>query len=628
MSSIIIEIDGKSLPYVQADLRFRESNNSFTDQLELPHAKFPIRIPENDEVADILGPASMPQARKQRNYDCQVIIGQNRYEATLEVIDYKFSYRAADLSYNNVLKTVLSKKLYKFFTNINVKGDHPELVPYSDVSDSDHNAQDEFNTIAISNLYKTFPEIDWQLPAYRHDDRIDQKEKDIGEDFAFLREFINGRDAAGDLFLNDYTVTTSEFEVRNRNIIAPQVFVMAAIKNAVASIGYTLSGEAAFHVLLKSLLFYSEEDQLTAIQRTTPGTDFPAFNVNWENIWFSVQIPAYRRRTVLAPGTTGTFNVNIKFEWPATTVTNRLCIITVNWQGAQVFEQRLNDPQDFQESVNIEVSAGQINDNIEVTLIQLQRNPAPSLQEVILVKDQEEGKFYDVHPTIDFRRYLPDWTVAELLKNLAIFNIKPIIDDVSKELKLVFNETNYLFKRDAVIINGSRNLRNFSNVLYDAIVLKYENEDDNYIRVDQDSTEVNGDITVTDFTIESNFKKVPLQSGTAFIDQDFIDISGVGFMIYNPINAPFISNSINEFSLSMDSNFGIYNRFWKAWASMLLDGSRCNLTLNTSSTLLNEVLKKQDLFVNGMRFLVVDSDYKPAAANRYDVDLTLISVNI
>lgn len=628
MSNIIIEVDGKTVPYVQVDLRFRESNNSFTDELELPHAKWPIRIPENDETVLALGSSSISSARKVRNYDCVIIVGQNRYDGVLEIIDYFKTYRKADLSYSSPVKNILSSKLYEFMPSINLLGDDPVAVPFTNKSDVPFNAQDEMNNYAVTNKVNTFPQVQWNLPVLSHDDRIEEGKKDIGEDYAFYRDFINGRDTVGDLFINDFTVTTTEFEVRNRNIICPKVFVMAPVLNALQSIGYTLKGSATFHPLLKSLLFYSEEDQMTEIQLRTPGTPFSPLTPNWQFVWFTNQTHVYQKTANIITTDSGEFNINLDIEWQLGNFNGTWARCFVTWQGNSIFStSQIFNPQELKEKIPLTVASSEIGDEILFTIVQFSPSPVPTVS-LELVKNQNEGLFYDVHPTIDFRRYLPDWTIADLITNLKLFNVKSIIDDVSKEFSLVFNESDYLFKRDYVIIKGSRDLSSFKNITNDRLALRYANEDDNYITITQDETVLNGVIDTRTGVFSSEFNVVPHDGITAVIDDTYLDKDGVGLLIYNPINAPRVSDSINNHSLSIDGDIGIYQSFHKAWMSLLLDGSYIPLTLNVTSPLLQQILSKQDLFVNGKRFLIVDADYQPLGINKYQLELQLISVNI
>ncbi|GAK96805.1 hypothetical protein JCM19294_1114 [Nonlabens tegetincola] len=629
MSSIIIQVAGKEVPFVDADLRFRESNNSFTDSIELPHAKFPIRIPENTQTVEALGAPSLTAARKQRNYDCIIIIGQNRYRGTLEIIKYFNTYRKADLSYNSPVKDLLSSKIYDFLPAINLKGDDPDSVPFSPRSDQEFNAQVELNNYATSNLLKTFPEIQWQLPSFIHPDRIEEGKKEIDEDFSFYKEAINGRDSNGDLFINDATVTPTEFEVRNRNIICPKVFVMSPLLNALESIGYTLKGAGAFHPLIKSLLYYSEEDQMTEIQYRTPGQFFdPSLTPTWSFSFASPIGVSWQRRSELTMNIQGNITVNIKLEWAPTTITNRDTYVSVVWQNNIVFSEVFFDPVDYQAQTNITVDSNNVGDTLTFFLHQRQQFPEPIVFEVETVKDQKENLFYDVHPTIDFKRYVPDWTISNLLSNLKLFNLKPVIDDVSKEFSLVFNEQDYLFKRDAVVIKGNRNLREFDNIENDNFVLRYDNDTDEYISINQDQSIINGIVNDRTAVFNSEFNIVPHNGNTSIINETYLDKKGVGLMIYNPLNAPFVSTEVNGASLSITGNNGIYNSFHKAWISFLLDGSIVPINLQVSSTLLQEILKKQDIFVNGKRFLLVESDYKPKGQNVYDLNLKLMSVNI
>ena len=57
----------------------------------------------------------------------------------------------------------------------------------------------------------------------------------------------------------------------------------------------------------------------------------------------------------------------------------------------------------------------------------------PAEYEIGLYQDLTELDFYDMHPTVDFGRYIPDWTTADYLNKFQkMFNLRIDIDDVEK----------------------------------------------------------------------------------------------------------------------------------------------------------------------------------------------------
>ena len=66
----------------------------------------------------------------------------------------------------------------------------------------------------------------------------------------------------------------------------------------------------------------------------------------------------------------------------------------------------------------------------------------PSFFEVSANVKDAERDYMQMHPTIDLKRYCPDWTVATYINELKkLFNLKVDSDDIKKEITLNFNET-------------------------------------------------------------------------------------------------------------------------------------------------------------------------------------------
>ena len=67
--------------------------------------------------------------------------------------------------------------------------------------------------------------------------------------------------------------------------------------------------------------------------------------------------------------------------------------------------------------IRFDVFVGEVGDTIELYYWCLGGHE-PLEYSIEVVKNIDDLQFLDAHPTIDFGRYMPEWTVSELINNL------------------------------------------------------------------------------------------------------------------------------------------------------------------------------------------------------------------
>jgi hypothetical protein len=247
--------------------------------------------------------------------------------------------------------------------------------------------------------------------------------------------------------------------------------------------------------------------------------------------------------------------------------------------------------------------------------------------ELIYLGDEKE--FNQMHPTIELGRFVPEWSVGNYLNYIKNqFNLDITLDDFKKEITLNLNETISVNETPAVI-SQSLVLRSYDIAANSSFVLKYENEEDAALFINQEET-VTYDGTTDDFTktFESKFKILPRNGTTSVLSEDINDKEGVGLVIYNQFSAPFTAEATeNGFNLAIPGTKGIYETFFKRWIKFLLNASNCEVTGYFTETEISKISKLKTVYINNQRFRVIEFETTEASNNFQEVKMRLLSVN-
>jgi len=625
MRSFRIIVDKIELDHVREDAGIHQENSSFFDAIKVQHTTRPIRIVENNAAIDALGEFTIATAKKTRFFPCQVVIGATRYTGILTQLEKIKGFRKCNLKFGSAINKIMDKKISSFFPAFSVIGaQYP--VAYNEESINKFNNQPDWVTKAASLNGKIFPEVMWQLPKmeYKYKFGTDLKEEDSHFHY---RTSINGRNLTG-LETNSIISNASYFVMHNKNVLSPQVFFLAPLFYAFQSIGYKLQGNVVVNAFFKRLLLLSFADNMTRVTTKPPGVQLDISVPGWAQR----QVPglvflyqSYAKEVVFNPPNAGDYIVRYDMT-VLFSGTNLLAYGIGLYRNGDRIAHRYGSeyPGRFEGKMFFTVEEGQENAPISFVYYNFDKKMPEPGYEIGWLEDLPELDFYDMHPTVDFTRYIPDWTVIDFLNKIQKqFNLKVDIDDLEKTISLNFNEEDYLIGGKSVPINKSLEIAEIKNVESESYVLKYENDIDAPSFISLKAGAVRDENTTE---IQTAFKFIPFGHITCELSKEIEDKAGVGLMIYDPVKAPNISEHYMSKTLRIPGAGGIFSTFHKRWLLFRLNSGNVVLKGPFSKTELHQIGVYMKVIVDSQKWLVKSIDYKENANALFDTELELESI--
>ncbi len=626
MRSLKIIVNNIELDHVREDAQIHNENSSFSDAIKVQHTTRPIRIVENTAAITALGEFSIATAKKTKYFPCQIVIGATRYTGILTQLDKISGFRKCDLKFGSAINNIMDKKISSFFPAYSViNAEFP--VAYNEEAVDEFGNQPDWVAQADFLAGKIFPEVMWQLPrmGYRYKFGSDLKPEDAH--FGF-RRYINGRGLDG-LDVNSIISNASYFAMHNNNVLSPQVFFLAPLFYAFQSIGYKLQGNVVVSAFFKRLLLLSFNDNMVKISRKPPGVQLDISVTTWvrKTVYGFSNYPyqSYVKEVIFNPPNAGDYilryDMNILFAG-----NNPLAYGIEIFQGGQLTAAQAGSmfPGRFEGKLYFTVEEGQENAPITFVYYNFNKIMPEAGYEIGWLEDLPEQDFYDMHPTVDFSRYIPDWTVIDFLNKIQKqFNLKIDFDDIEKTISLNFNVEDYLIGGKSVAIHKSLEIAEIKNVESESYVLKYENDIDKTSFISLKEGAVKEENTTE---IETAFKFIPYGRLTCELSKETEDKAGVGLMIYDPINQPDISEHYNSKTLSIPGAGGIFETYHKRWLLFRLSSGNVVLKGPFSKTELHQVSKLMKVIIDNQKWLVKAIDYKENSNALFETELELESI--
>lgn len=625
MRSLKIIVNNIELDHVREDAQIHNENSSFFDAIKVQHTTRPIRIVENNAAIAALGEFSIAAAKKTRYFPGEVVIGATRYAAVLTQLESIRGFRKCDLKFGSEINKIMDKKISSFFPGFSVIN---ALFPvaYTAEAKDEFNNQPDWVAQAAALDGKIFPEVMWQLPRMEYFNKFGTDLKAEDAHFYF-RGTINGRDLSN-LRTNSIISNANYFVMQNNNVLSPQVFFLAPLFYAFQSIGYKLQGNMVVSAFFKRLLLLSFNDNMVKISRKPPGVQLDIAVPTWERktVYGLQNYPyqSYVKEVIFNPPNAGDYilryDMNILFEG-----TNLLAYGVEIFQGGNLSAVQAGSafPGRFEGKLYFTVEEG--DENAPVTFVYYNFNkimPEPGY-EIGWLEDLPEQDFYDMHPTVDFSRYIPDWTVIDFLNKIQKqFNLKIDVDDIEKTISLNFNEDDYLIGGKSVTIAKSLEIAEIKNVVAESYVLKYENSADAFSFIAQPG--VLRDENTTE--IVTAFKFIPEGRQSCELSKEVEDKAGVGLLIYDPVRQPDISPSYAGKNLNIPGTGGVTETYHKRWLLFRLNSGNVVLKGPFSKTELHQISKLMKIIIDNQKWLVKSIDYKENSNALFETELELESV--
>ena len=629
MRSLRIFVNDIELEHVREDLKVRDENNSFSDQLKVSYTTRPVRIVENKAAVEALGEFSISSAGKKKYFPCKIVRGAVRYNGVLTQYDKLNGFRKCDLKFGSAVNGIMDKKIAGFFPYYNVTGS--ETFPeYSEESSEPHNAGQDWIDEAASRIGRTYPQVKWQLPYMRYKGKFgeDLKKEDThykylgGINYYMLGNLVVNRPA--DLNAIDPVPY-------NATVIAPQVFVLSPLYYAFNTLGYVLSGSFVNSSFFRRLMFLSENDNMTKVIQKYPGVIIDINSPAWEQVWtrnfLGLQSPTYAKKVILT-AEEGEFKLRYKlrmaYDISQGYVKSEYGIdVFLNGNRIENFTSVSIDAQEGE--IPISVSAEQAGQEIEIRYHSFSKE-MPAEHKIEFAEDLPDLEFHDQHPTIDFSRHLPDWTVAELLNNLKnTFNLKIDFDDVAKEVQINFNEEDYLIGGEALPLRKSLEVGDIKNIPSESYLLKYANDIDSSMFISRDQINFNAVKEENTTPLVSAFKYIP-HTSTAELSDAVMDKEGVG-LILAAVGSVNTTNNFNGLSLNISGPGGIGTTYWKRWLLFRINAAGTTLKGPFTQTELYQISQKKKIYIDHQLWMVKAVDYKENSIALFETEIEVESVS-
>lgn len=614
MSLLKIIANGIELDFVKETLTIKTENNVLSKDFKVSASSFPFLIIENRNTKIALGSRDLASVKKHKIVQVTVLEGNDKYFGELQILSFLNGFRKCNLKYSSEILSIINKKISEFMPVVSVIPDEENPVPFTVETNDIIEGSENWQTYPLPFLGSNFPDVKWQFPKMNWFNKYGVALDSTDDWFAYKNK-INDYDENG-LVLNTYMRNSDNVVVQNKNVASPQIFLFSPLFYALETLGYKAVGSAIENEFLKRVLFLSTKDNLTLtnfFKQIFP----PLHYVSGGNFWnTSFQFD------ILTPGT---YSIKYRFEELPFTGTVYVRTFSVRFAGTLIFAYNYlpdTPSQIFEGIIEFDVTGDEVSHQLSVQY-STQENVMPVYN---LSLSNSDNKFYQMHPTIQLGRYLPDWTFGTYLNELQnLFNLEIVPDDYTKTLKINLNDDT-IRNSDVYEIKKSLYQTSYDLQPYNAFLLKYDNDDDAALWI---TTEIVEDFKTqkSDFAenINSKFKFIPV-SNTADLSEAIDSKSGVGLMIYDPERKPFVSPDFLGQTLKMNGEKGIYKVFWQKFLKFLLNSSAVELTGPFTETEKNNILKLKRIFIDHQEYLVSIVQCTETSQDNFNIKFNLYSI--
>ncbi|MFV5696700.1 hypothetical protein ACM55G_14820 [Flavobacterium sp. LB3P122] len=630
MSLIKIIANNIELDFVKETLSIKKENNALSRDFKVSYSSIPFLIIENTNTKKALGTRDLSSVKKIKTIEVVVFEAGKKYSGELQILSYLNGFRKCNLKFSSSLLSIMNKKISEFMPIVSVIPGETNPVPFTETTDVTISGGGYWKSYPIPFLSKTFPEVRWQFPTMNWTSKFGEN-LDEGDTWFLYGNKINQYDING-LILNTEKIGLLSV-IKNRNVPSAQPYLLSPLFYALESKGYVSSGNFVNSDFIKKILFLGSKNNLTKSKYTSifEPIAMPALVSRAESGGYYYSLFQY---TIPSTGI-----VEIKYNFAETNFTSpnpqmlfkELNIEFMNPNTYEVISSvyytyyQSTPDKVFSGVATFLVSPDQVNFLINIGY----RTPQNSLPVNVISKDEfqlQTTDYYEMHPTIELGRYVPDWTFATYLNNLQnLFNVEINIDDLAKKMTIDFNEESISTGKKSVI-KKSLAFTGYEQTPLDAFLLKYENSEDVALWVTKEGVGTYGSQT-SNFVerLDNKFKFVPTSS-TAELSEALDTKNGVGLMIYDPITKPYTTENYLGQTLKIQGLKGIYEVYWRKFIKFLLNGSAVEMSGPFTETELNQILSLKRIFVDNQEYLVASTELRETDQNNYEVKFNLISI--
>jgi hypothetical protein len=600
MGIIRIVKDNIEITFVKETLNIRKENNALIRDFKVSHSSYPFLLPENRALKLALGPREITSTNKVKTESVTVYENDIAYSGELQIISYLKGFRKANLKFASPVLDIMNKKISEFMPVVSVTGATTGIPAYVEQSDTVVSGDEDWPDYVAEIINQGFPAVKWNFPTMLWKNKF-------GENLEADDAWINYKQKVN-LFIEDEFqlnsfeyLTPSEIQVVNQNAPMPQVYLLSPLFYALQSIEFQYSGDFIQSEFIKKIMLLSFKDNLTKVLLKTTNTD-----IVWDGSWNNVSIGFFtfkRKEEFRDISETGNYAITIDFtldevsgtyaaSFYTMVVVRRYVEIFGGWQEVDsevVFKRKNNTAGEvIQGEFTMNFNSGE---RIYFYFVCIEEVLPISYTIGYRIANADK-EFHEMHPTIQLGRYLPDWTFATYLNNLKNwFNLDIDIDDLTKKLVMNFNE-NWIKNQVPQVLNKSMAIKSYDPSSTDAFLLKFENDEDTALWIDNTGAEVytNQNSSLSQ-TIAGKFKFVTKENATSLLSDALEEKDGVGLIIYDEDAAPFTSESYLGKTLKLEGEGGIHETYWNVFLKFRLNASILEVEGGFTKTEIGKFLK-------------------------------------
>lgn len=619
---------GVEIEVYKETLTINRDNKFLDNDFKIQANSYPFMIVENDNTRMALGSRLSTSTLRDTFHKVTVVTPEGTFEGELQILGYLKNARKCNLRFYSPIYNLRDKKISGFLpTHIStIPGNIQPIYGYEEKRSTLINKSfvDSWGVFGANQLKKGFPEVLFNLPNYYYPNKFGNDLEEDDDWFKF-RGSINGvyyENGNRLMRVNSYSTFAGELRYDNHTVNSPQVYLLAPLKRAVESLGYTVKGNFYENEFIKRLLFYSENNNLCEIELNSLVMNIPYLAGGWQTITIGISM----KHIVFEVPTGKRYKVEIELKNLSTIpIKAQLSVAGIGGQvDVQLFE---NPPLDETTTYTAEFVPpynGQPKTNVVISFIKQSWINAETVQfNYIKVSEIASQKGYLSHPIINLQRYVPDWTFIDYINELKkLFNLKITPNDHDKTISFDFFNDKFVQKTGVKI--DSVYIDEFETHEFDSLLLKYDNEDDDNVYVTKQNVTVGKNI-LQEHTKEvaSKFKFMPVTTGGLTLNEELEDKSGVGLVIYNHSNlttsAPVAS--YQELDLTLSNIFTTnYQLSFKNYLSSGIFPA--NAFLSTKQ--IKDIAAEDFIFIDNKRYYVNTMDYKETPNGMYQTKFELL----
>ncbi|MDM1502249.1 hypothetical protein HX071_08530 [Myroides marinus] len=608
MKLISIFYNGIEIDYVQETLKLNDDFSILPDTLKFISNEYPFLIIENLKTIEAFGASNISMSSNQY-YEVDIVTLDSSVKGELQILESLSEYRKCNIRFSSKLFQFSKMKIKELFPIASVT--YGNIIPYDAKYEGMPPNPVWYRYFVDNHRDGEFPHTLWKAPMISYPFKYG-RDLEADDKWYHYAKYLNARNTEGEYLLNRAIDKEEGVTIENLNVPTWNIYLLTPLYLLCEKAGLTFPNKLLENEFAKSIAFISKENNLTEVTETDDKTNVSDI---FKQIWKFSSIPGgpqfYQEYSFLPPGP-GKYILTYKF-----TSNDDYAQLHIN-NGFQVggiitWKKFYGSEYTFEGTYEFDYTQKSFNDKFPLRFMYYSANRRdPHTIDQMSVSSKIGKPGYMFHPTIEFGRYIPDWTVGDYLNQLRIlFNIQFIESNSNTILDIEYNDIK--INTLEFVDLGKNYIADFSKISETDILFKYDNDVDKYIVINEYNIEENK-LYQDDKTklIENKFKLTPLT-----FTPEYEDKGGIGLILIKGNEAVEV---VDNKRLTLED---IYKNYYTNTVNNYLNTNRLKLELSVTKYILLEIQRKKKVLVNNLPFYVLSVSYK-SDSDLIDIDLDLL----